>query len=358
MATQTIPTVQNPGSSLDNLINSVTKNFGSGTTTTKETGGFSDQLTALLNNLVLGVGPYSRDQAIADAAGPMAQLAQDTLAQTVPRSAAQVRGSGLYNSSTKALLDNDAQARLATQMAALVQKNITDYATINANNVNATANANRTNTTKTTSSGNNSKALLSALAPLLLGEGKKLAGNLFSDSATDKTASAATDALGSLGSAVQSTVGNIGDFFGGADPLSSSSSSFLGDDGSFGDLLGGSSDLGSDLLGGAGDLLGNLGSGIGDFFSNFSDMFSNIDIGSNFGDIFGGLFAEGGVVPVKSAKAAAPEGEIKGPKSASGKDNMLIAVQGGEGILHTGVMSQPGMAKFVDSLNEMFAGAR
>ena len=43
-------------------------------------------------------------------------------------------------------------------------------------------------------------------------------------------------------------------------------------------------------------------------------------------------------------------GKIRGPQSKSGKDNQLIAVAGGEGILPTDVMEVPGVPELVQNL--------
>lgn len=410
MATSPIPTIQNGGGPLDNIINSVVKNLGGGSQTQTTAGGFSNQLQLLLNNLVTGGGAYGRDQAIADATGPMAQLAQDTLQRTVPQAAAQVRGSGLYNSSTKALLDNDASARLATQMASLVQKNITDYATISANNANVAANANRTNTTQTTGPKSGSSgltALAGPLAGLLANEGKKFLGGLF-DGAKDPIASAATTALGGVADYGSASRDSIMDIFGGGG-LGGATTGVEGGDQFLGSLAGLGDNIGDTLGGvtdGITDTLTNAGGGLADFFGNLgggvTDLFGGIT--DSLGDLFGGLFADGGKVPVKDrgigavgddrygggkskdAKPAPDEGvmsllkqlfpdnifdstskkreknadpgndggKIGGPQSKSGADNMLIGVQGGEYIIPPDVASIPGVEKLLDQLIDQF----
>lgn len=406
MATQPIPTIQNGGGPLDNLLASISKNLGgAGTSTQTTSSAFAPQLAQLLANLTGGIGPYSKEAAIADASGPMAALAQETLQQYVPRAAAQVRGSGLYNSSTKALLDNDANAKLATAMAGLVQKNITDYATINANNVTAASNAARTQTTQTTkqgSSGGVGKQIASAAVPLLLNEGKKFLGGLF-DNSTDTAASSASSVASALspvfdgGSPVDRN--SLLDMFGGVGSDTGGlgiDNTVLGDNGGLGDLLGAGVDTVTDAAGGLGDFLGNIGGGISDLFGSVT---------SGLGDLFGGLFADGGKVPVrdrgigaagddrygngkKSEPAAtspgianllkelfpdnifdrtqkkrekdsgldtdAPAGKIRGPVSSSGLDNMLIGVQGGEGILPPDVMEVPGVEELLNTLIEKY----
>lgn len=399
MATQTIPTIQNGGGPLDNLLASVSKSLTGGTgSTVKTTSEFAPQLAALLANLTGATGAYSKDAAISDATGSMAQLAQDTLQQYTPKAAAQVRGSGLYNSSTKTLLDNDANAKLATAMASLVQKNITDYATINANNANAAANAARTSTTaKTTTGSSTGKQIASAAVPLLLNEGKKLLGGLFDDSTKTAASTTAGSLTDSFGSPVART--DMLSLFGGDTGSLGIDNTVLGDSGDLGSLLGSGLDIGldtaGDVLGGLGDTLGNIGSGITDFFGG---------LGDSIGDLFGGFFADGGKVPVKdrgigsvgddrygTPKATetpaspgitnllkelfpnnifdrtqkkrekdsgldtdAPAGKIPGKVSSSGLDNMLIAVQGGEGILPPDVMAIPGVEELLNSLIDKY----
>ena len=47
-------------------------------------------------------------------------------------------------------------------------------------------------------------------------------------------------------------------------------------------------------------------------------------------------------------------GEIRGPESKSGKDNQIIKVAGGEGILPKDVMDVPGVADLVQNLIKTF----
>ena len=47
-------------------------------------------------------------------------------------------------------------------------------------------------------------------------------------------------------------------------------------------------------------------------------------------------------------------GEIRGPQSKSGRDNQIIKVAGGEGILPVDVMDVPGVADLVQSLITAF----
>lgn len=331
MATATLPTLSS-SSSIDSLISAITKGL-SGTSNTT-TPAFTGQLETILNEMISGTGQYSKLSAISDSTGAIQNLVNQTLKQSVPKSAAALRQSGLYNSSTKTLLDNDANAQLATQMAALVSQNIKDYATIEANRVQAASGASKAGaTTGAASTGTALKAAaVPALTSLLLGEGKKALGNFFADdtaaaaASVPSIASAGTDRLGDF-------ISSLG--ISGTDTATSAAS---GSSDVLGDFI---SSLGvSDVASGAGDLLGNLFSSIG---SGASDLFSSV------GDFFGGFFEDGGKVPMRKATVNS-EGEIEGPKSKSGRDNMIIAVQGGEGILPPDVMEVPGVEELLESL--------
>lgn len=396
MATTPIPTIQNSGSAIDQLIAGITKSLGSGGNTS--TPGFTKELGALLGQLTSGSGQFSKDAAIADSQGVISQLAQRTLQQQVPQRAAAMRGSGLYNSTTNQLLADNQNAELTAQMAALVQQNIKDYATIDANRVNAAANASRAATT--TGAPSTGNVLKSVGTGILLNEGKKLLGGLFDDKKTD-VASAATSAVANAFDFMGPPVSAMNDFVG-------PSEAFAGSGGS--DWLG-------DIVGGVGDWLGDVGGGISDAVGGAVDW---------LGGLFG--FADGGVVPTRAqaqdiwsrtrvrreqeaglaepgtevvlqqgsspstpapgaqeavmqllqlllggkeekkvqleplqkfadggtvktgSQAAAKGGEITGPKSKTGADNMIIAVQGGEGIIPTDVMEIDGIPQLLDAL--------
>lgn len=66
-----------------------------------------------------------------------------------------------------------------------------------------------------------------------------------------------------------------------------------------------------------------------------------------------GGFQDGGRIRSGSSDVKAG-GEIRGPESKSGKDNQIIKVAGGEGILPKDVMDVPGVADLVQSLIQTY----
>ena len=64
-------------------------------------------------------------------------------------------------------------------------------------------------------------------------------------------------------------------------------------------------------------------------------------------------YQDGGTVRTGSSDVRAG-GEIRGPQSKSGRDNQIIKVAGGEGILPVDVMDVPGVADLVQSLISTF----
>ena len=69
----------------------------------------------------------------------------------------------------------------------------------------------------------------------------------------------------------------------------------------------------------------------------------------SIGKLITGGYADGGSVRTGASDVRAG-GEIRGPESKTGKDNQVIAVAGGEGILPKDVMDVPGVADLVQSL--------
>jgi len=67
----------------------------------------------------------------------------------------------------------------------------------------------------------------------------------------------------------------------------------------------------------------------------------------------GAGYQDGGAVRTGSSDVKAG-GEIRGPKSKTGKDNQIIKVAGGEGILPVDVMEVPGVADLVQNLIQTF----
>lgn len=105
------------------------------------TPGFAGQLESVLNTVMTGWSPYNKGAAQADMTGALRTQASDALQSVMPSIAKSQIASGAYNSTTKNLLQNDAEARIQAQLANSVADNIARYAGIEANLINSFANA-------------------------------------------------------------------------------------------------------------------------------------------------------------------------------------------------------------------------
>lgn len=296
----TTQAAQNP---LASLIQTLTSPNSSQRSTSTSSGQFNSQAGNALNALLGQTsGAFSKDAAIADANGVLAQLAQQLTQQNMPSVSGTGRAAGLYNSTTQNQLTNDLQARIQGEVQKAAQANIANYAQIEQNAGNTIANLNNSSRVQTASSGTSTKqavgnALLGTLLTQGLGAlGRRTASDALSDSALD----AGGDTASALGGSFLASSG-----YGLGDTSSLSSLGAMGG-GDFGNAAAG---LTNDFFGTIGDTLGGvvdtITSGVGDFFGGIGD--------------FTGWWANGGRVP--------------GPTAKSGKDNVVIGVGGGEAVL-------------------------
>lgn len=347
------------GGGLDGLIKALQPILlGSGATntgsTTNQTGSqttsTTPDVTSLIQNLIGSItganAGYTKDQAIADSSGAINGMIKQMIDANMPSVLQGGVNSGMYNDSTRTLLNNDLQSRMAGQAAQALQQQIAQYAAITNNNnqtagnlASTLANSNRTSTTsqngatngtqRTTpivgSSGSgNILAGLGGLAGMsLLRNGGNILSGLFGGSGGSDAASSVG---GGLSGIFANTLGSGTAFGGGGDMGSILSNnlftpnstlpdvfgssnidmtSLLGNSGGVGGVLGSLGNIGSSIGSGIGNLASNLSSGfdsnslsgLGDLFNNSKDWLS--DAASGIGSFFGSLFANGGRVPMK-----------------------------------------------------------
>lgn len=86
-----------------------------------------------------------------------------------------------------------------------------------------------------------------------------------------------------------------------------------------------------------------------------AQMPSMNDMAASIGNLLQSIvgFQDGGKIRTGSSDVKAG-GEIRGPESKSGRDNQIIKVAGGEGILPKDVMDVPGVADLVQSLIQTY----
>ena len=112
----------------------------------RTTPGFTDELGAVLRASMEGKSGYSKQDAVADTQGLMRQQATNALQEAMPKIAGMQNSAGAYGSTTKALLQNDLQARIMGQLAATQSQAIKDYAAIDADRIRAAAAATQAST--------------------------------------------------------------------------------------------------------------------------------------------------------------------------------------------------------------------
>lgn len=99
--------------------------------------GFMNELSSVLNSSLNGTSGFTKQDAVNDIQGTLKQQATDALQASMPKIAASQNTAGAYNSTTKALLGNDLQARITGQLAATQADAIKNYAAIDADRIRA-----------------------------------------------------------------------------------------------------------------------------------------------------------------------------------------------------------------------------
>lgn len=108
--------------------------------------GFMTELGTILNQSMTGTSGFSKKDALNDVQGLMLQQATNMMQESLPKIAGSERAAGAYGSTTRQLLNNDLQARIAGQMMATQSQAIKDYAAIDADRIRAAAAATQAGT--------------------------------------------------------------------------------------------------------------------------------------------------------------------------------------------------------------------
>lgn len=103
----------------------------------RTTPGFTNELGAVLQSSLQGTSGYSKQNAVEDVQGLMRQQATNAMQEVLPKIAGMQNTAGAYNSTTKALLNNDLQARIMGQLAATQSQAIKDYGALESDRIRA-----------------------------------------------------------------------------------------------------------------------------------------------------------------------------------------------------------------------------
>lgn len=388
-----------------------TKSSGSSGTTP----GFTEQLEQSLTERQKSLGQYGKQQAIDDVQGVLRTQATDALQQVMPSIAQTQTQSGMYDTTSKELLRNDATARITAQLANTQLQAIKDYAGIEQGDINSFSNATKANTTvsgEQKSSGGGS-GLLGLFAdggqvpktgqsdPMDEVIGKIQA--VFAPSATPAEASTtpvkdgiksamstgnkADDALAAVDSFVDNFVENaamsmMGFADGGKVPSkqpqqggnmltnlikSLAPANLFDQTNRKREQDAGIADPTAPQAQG---ITINVNSGSGGQQQQPQQEYKPYGGFANGGQVPSGIspgmvqdhtqlleairhHANGGTVRSGASDVKAG-GTIRGPQTKSGEDNQVIAVGGGEGILAADVMEVPGVSEFVKYLNDNY----
>ena len=108
--------------------------------------GFMNELGSVLRSNMEGTTGFSKEDAINDVQGVIRQNAINTMQESLPKIAGMTNTAGAYDSTTKHLLNNDLQARIAGQAMATTSQAIKDYAAIDSDRIRAFASATQAGT--------------------------------------------------------------------------------------------------------------------------------------------------------------------------------------------------------------------
>lgn len=312
--------------------------------------GFMTELQAVLNRQLSGTTGFTKQDAINDVQGTLRTQATDALQSVMPTIARSQSGAGAYNSTTKQLLQNDAESRITAQLAATTQDQIAKYAQIEQGLIGAFSGATQAGTSQSASSSGSSNS------------------NQSSSSVSNQVANSWNNGTNSSKGGGSGLLGLFAD--GGQVPLSDGS----GDMDEFFAKFLAATGIGSAAEKAAATASNPSAQGVKDTMKAGDNIGNNIE---NFllDSVFSMMgFEAGGQVPSKesdqlrqaimkhmqggksrdSEKDIQAGGKIQGPESKTGEDNQVIAVGGGEGILAKDVMEVPGVANLVEFLNSKY----
>ena len=112
----------------------------------RTTPGFTRELGSVLSANMQGTTGFGKQDALNDVQGVIRQNAINTMQESLPKIASGEKLSGAYGSTTRTMMNNDLQARIAGQMAATQVEAIRNYAQIDADRIRAFAAATQAGT--------------------------------------------------------------------------------------------------------------------------------------------------------------------------------------------------------------------
>lgn len=321
------------------------------------TPGFTEQLAASLAQRQKGLGQYDKEQALADVQGVLRTQATDALQQVMPSIAATQTQSGMYDTTSKELLRNDATSRITAQLANTQLQAIKDYAAIEQGDINAFSGATKANTQISTSGSSSGGG--SGLLGLFADGGEVPTPDKVSPSTADSNKdNPVTMLIQEIQKAVQTPKSATAE---------ANKPTETTEDGYLQGMMKGAASTAQGVS--------NAMSGIDKVIDTFAENYIADSALSLFGFEDGGKVPRG-ISPGKTADhtqlleamrkyAAGGEvrtgesdvqagGKIRGPETKTGKDNQVIAVGGGEGIIAADVMKIPGVAELVQHLNDNY----
>lgn len=308
------------------------------------TPGFIEELQAVLADTRAGTTGFTKQDAINDVQGVLRTQATDALQSVMPGIARTQSTAGAYNSTTKELLQNDANARITGQLAKTAADTIAQYQQIQQGNIGAFADASKAGTSQQSSSTGQQTSSSNAQSQgtqwaqgqgTTSGGGSGLLG-LFAD-----------------GGQVPQKTGSVEEYF--KDFLTIPA---------FQDALtkatAAVSNPSAQTVRETTKAVDSIGGKVDDFLVDSVLGFLGFQDGGQVPTEAGNKLMEaikkyqqGG--QVRSGESDVQSGgKIKGPQSPTGEDNQVIGVAGGEGILAADVMEVPGVAELVKSLNDRF----
>lgn len=360
---------------------------------------------------------YTKENALQDVQGVLRTQATDALQQVMPSIASVNIGSGAYNSTTKQLMQNDAGARITAQLANTQLQAIKDYAAIENDTIKAVSDAAKAGTSSESEysqkSWGNSKTGGSGLLGLFEDGGEVPEQTQDETSAPNRALEQfmKTSGIGAVLDSVMTVkdsmtgagkgVGDVAkslmsdqdkkDLDVASSVLSLVTGGMFADGGQVPETSNSLSkkfagnlfeqtrqrreqEAGLNDAGGAGITINvNTGGGNGSSQQQQPKQQQPSDAGGLAQQLRALLgFEDGGKVPdhmklieairhhanggqVRTGESDVNAGgKIRGPETKSGKDNQVIAVGGGEGILAKDVMDVPGVPELVKALNDRF----
>lgn len=302
------------------------------------------ELTAGAHAITDDAKSYGKQSAIDDVQGILRFNAQQAAQQVMPSIFQTGRSQGAYNSTTEALLRDNAEAQIIGQLANTQLGAIETYAGIQQNNATALANVARAGTTSYSSS--SAKSGGSGILGWFADGGKVPEANEIS---TILSILKPEEALPSAKSpsVLESALQPVLEAMQYSSAFTRDQAAAASSEGSGGNKTSG----GTDSLESA--ITSLLSSITGDGEGEFADGGKvNHTLPAEVVDLVKNTVKGGDVRTGESDVKAG--GKIRGPQTKDGEDNQLIAVGGGEGILAADVMKVPGVEQLVNLLNSTY----